>query len=124
MIRLATNQRLSGATVRHLLTSLESSLRPLDAASVDSPNTTAETITNKLSAASTAIPPRQSKHEPVYRIALTGTVQALLLIGPVMAEWRRLKPGPRRHTNGLHRSARIRKVDVPRMVEPRRCKRG
>lgn len=108
LTRFLLNQKLSPEQVGEILTALDTLADALDREEIANTNVTAEVIAESLllkvpcpSSLTTA------NLDPVYRIALHTIVQVLTLVGPVMAEWRKLKFSstfelPRRVVNRLN----------------------
>jgi hypothetical protein len=91
LTRFFLNERLNETKVANILTGFIELPELLKLEDIANPNVTPETVVEDLI---TKLPcPRSIKREgkdAVYRVALHSVVQGLMLVGPVMAEWRRL----------------------------------
>jgi hypothetical protein len=92
VIRLFRNQRLTEKQVQNILGGLArlgELLKLEDIANTNiPPESVAEGLLPRLPISKTV---QRAKQEPVYRVALNSIVQVLMLVGPVMLEWNRLK---------------------------------
>lgn len=91
LIRLFTNQQIDGAHVSEILLSLAETSRVISGDDLANPNVTPESL---------AIRMLDRIHPPacvgaldlqaLFRVALHSVIQVLKLVGPVLAEWRKL----------------------------------
>ncbi len=108
LTRLFVNQQLTGVEVEQVLTGLEPFGDLLRAADVANPNIAPETVVEQMLP---CVPCPASLESaglgPVYRVALHSVVQVLMLVAPVMEEWRKVDFSstyelPRRVVNRLN----------------------
>lgn len=111
LARFFLNERLTEEQVGDVLGGLSTLGDKLALDDVSNPNVTPEAVVVRL------LPElpcpeavRQASHDAVYRLALHSAVQVLMLVGPVMAEWRKLTFSttyelPRRVVNRLNQIA-------------------
>ena len=88
LIRFLQNEELAEEQVTALLGGFNTLARRITIADIANPNVLPETLVEELLL---KVPcphiARQAGHEAIYRLALFSTVQVLMLVGPVMAEW-------------------------------------
>jgi hypothetical protein len=109
LTRLFVNERVGILQVGEILAGLEDLGKILKFEQIRRPNVSAESITKEL-LPSLPCPPQiiESDLDVVYRLTITITVQALLLVGPVMAKWQEVNFAttfelPRRAVEQLNR---------------------
>jgi hypothetical protein len=108
LTRFFLNEKLTEEQVSDILACFSPLCELIKVEDISNPNVTAESVAENLI---TKLPcPEiicQMGNEAVYRVALHSIVQVLMLIGPVMAEWQKLKFSstfelPRRVVNRLN----------------------
>jgi hypothetical protein len=91
LTRFLLNQQLGEQQVADILAGLSPLANSLELGDISNPNVTPESLVENLL---DGMPCPDSVEStgcgPVYRVALHSLVQTLMLVGPVMAEWRRL----------------------------------
>lgn len=109
LLRFFRNQQLTEQQAADILEGFAPLTSLLKLADISNPNVTPEAIVEDLLARSLPIPAavQQAKQDSVFRVALHSIVQVLMLVGPVMAEWQKLKFSstfklPRRVLNRLN----------------------
>lgn len=109
LIRFFHNQQLTEQQAADILDGFAPLNDQLKLANISNPNVTPEAIVEDLLANDLPIPEavQQVEQESVFRVALHSIVQVLMLVGPVMAEWQKLKFSstfelPRRVLNRLN----------------------
>jgi hypothetical protein len=85
--RFLLNQQLSDEGAAALLAGLAPLSGLLDLERISNPNVTPESLAEELL---DRVPVPEGTQEPIYRVALHSILQVLMLVGPVMAEWRKL----------------------------------
>jgi len=108
LTRFFLNQELQGSDVREILQAFTALRGRLELENIANPNVTPEAIADDL-LVQLPLPEtvKRTGQDPVYRVALHSVIQVLMLVGPVMAEWRRLNFSstfelPRRVVNRLN----------------------
>lgn len=91
LTRFFLNQKLSEATVEDILRGFAAIGELLELENIANPNVTTEEIVENVLSRLPCPQTVQQTHGPVYRLALYTVVQVLMLVGPVMAEWQKLK---------------------------------
>ncbi|MFL6211878.1 MAG: NACHT domain-containing protein [Pyrinomonadaceae bacterium] len=89
LTRFFRNEQLTTQQVAAILTGFGKLADLLKLADIANPNVTPESVVENL-LPRIPCPPKLKKEAAVYRVALHSLVQVLMLVGPVMAEWRRL----------------------------------
>ncbi|MBN3899556.1 MAG: NACHT domain-containing protein [Nostoc sp. NOS(2021)] len=91
LTRFFLNQKLSEATVEDILRGFAAIGELLELENIANPNVTTEEIVENVLSRLPCPQTVQQTYGPVYRLALYTVVQVLMLVGPVMAEWQKLK---------------------------------
>ncbi|MBG1271945.1 NACHT domain-containing protein [Nostoc sp. WHI] len=91
LTRFFLNQKLSEATVKDILRGFAAIGELLELENIANPNVTTEEIVENVLSRLPCPQTVQQTYGPVYRLALYTVVQVLMLVGPVMAEWQKLK---------------------------------
>jgi energy-coupling factor transporter ATP-binding protein EcfA2 len=108
LTRFFLNQKINAQQVADILKGLETPTSNIEFDHINSSYYTPETYVDQLlTGLKCPEAVRQSGHDAIYRIALHSIVQVLMLVGPVMAEWQKLKFAttfelPRRIVNRLN----------------------
>ena len=109
LTRFFRNQQLTERQAADILAGFTPLRSLLKLADISNPNVTPEAVVENLLVRSLPIPEavQQVGQESVFRVALHSIVQVLMLVGPVMAEWQKLKFSstfelPRRILNRLN----------------------
>jgi hypothetical protein len=109
LTRFFRNQQLTEQQAADILAGFTPLRSLLKLADISNPNVTPEAVVENLLARSLPIPEavQQVGQESVFRVALHSIVQVLMLVGPVMTEWQKLKFSstfelPRRILNRLN----------------------
>lgn len=108
LTRFFLNERLTEQEVANVLESFAALGGRLKLDDIANPNVTPEAVVNALlSELPCPHAIQQAGHKAVYRVALHSVVQVLMLVGPVMAEWKKLNLSstfelPRRVVNRLN----------------------
>jgi NACHT domain len=105
--RFFQSQKLSEATVESILLGFAEIENLLTLDNISNANVTTEEIVSDLLDNFPCPITVQQTHDAVYRVALHNVVQVLMLVGPVMAEWKKLNFSttfelPRRVVNRLN----------------------
>jgi NACHT domain len=105
--RFFQSQKLSEATVESILLGFAEIENLLTLDNISNANVTTEEIVSDLLDHFPCPITVQQTHDAVYRVALHNVVQVLMLVGPVMAEWKKLNFSttfelPRRVVNRLN----------------------
>lgn len=91
LTRLFQNQQLDSSVVSAILGGLEKLTDHIGPDQIANPNVTPEELVNTVLAHLPCPDPvSREGHDTVYRVALHTILQTLMLVGPVMAEWRKL----------------------------------
>jgi hypothetical protein len=91
LTRFLVNEQLSEMDAALLLKSFGSLCDLLDLEDAANPNVPPETVVNELLAGMPCPPDVKAKgKEALYRLALHSVIQVLMLVGPVLAEWRKV----------------------------------
>ena len=121
LIRFFNNQELTNSQVAKILEDCVELTASLQLSDVANPNHTPENlIEDLLEQNSLASRSSETVSDSIYRLALYSIIQVVILVGPMISEWRKLKFAstyevPRRVVNRLNQISRhIDALDTPR----------
>lgn len=89
--RFFENEKLSNEDAADILAGMGNLAALVDAECLENPNLTPEPFVEEVVPKLPAnVVPRPERQASIFRVALHLTVQALMLVGPIMGEWRKL----------------------------------
>ena len=89
--RFFENEMMSSEDAADILAGMGNLVDLVDAECLENPNLTPEPFVEEIMPKLPAnVIPRRERQASIFRVALHLTVQALMLVGPIMGEWRKL----------------------------------